>query len=185
MNTPQFLALDPVLGHAAAAALGIVLVLGAAAKLRDLALFRAAMDNYRLVPDALLGPAAALLALWELLAGALLVPVVTRDSGAVLALALLVLVTTAIAINLVRGRDRIDCGCGGSEHVPLSRGLIARNAALALLAIVALAPVQLRDTVWLDFVSTAFATLFLLGLYLAVNQLLSNRPRLIDLRNAP
>jgi hypothetical protein len=128
---------------------------------------------------------ALLLPLLELVAGALLLPTAARNAGALLALALLALVTGAVVINLKRGRERIDCGCGGSEHVPLSRGLVARNAGLALLAVVALMPAQARATVWLDLVATAFATLFLLGLYLVVNQLLSNHPRLIDLRNAP
>ncbi|NML17853.1 MauE/DoxX family redox-associated membrane protein [Azohydromonas caseinilytica] len=170
-------ALDPVLGHAAAATLGAVLLLGAISKLRDLALFRGALDNHRLLPRALLAPAALLLPLLELVAGALRLPTASRESGALLGLAVLVLVTGAVVINLRRGRERIDCGCGGSEHVPLSRGLVARNAGLALLALVALAPAPARATVWLDLAATAFATLFLLGLVLAVNQLLSNQPR--------
>lgn len=182
---PLLPALDPVLGHAAAAALGAVLLLGAIPKLRDPALLREAIDNYRLLPAALLAPAALLLPLLEALAGALLLPAASRGAGAVLALGVLALVTAAVAINLGRGRSRIDCGCGGGEHLPLSRGLVARNAGLALLALAALAPAQPRATVWLDLAATAFATLFLLGLYLATNQLLSNHPRLTDLRNAP
>lgn len=185
MDAALSLVLDPVPGHAAAAALGTVLLLGAAAKLRDLALFRAALDNYRLLPAAALAPAALLLPLWELLAGALLLPTATRGDGAVLALGLLALVTAAVAINLQRGRARIDCGCGGDTHVPLSLGLVARNAGLALLGLAALLPTQPRPAQWLDFVAIACATLFLLGAYLAVNQLLSNQPRLTALRNAP
>lgn len=185
MSTLLPFVLDPVLGHASAAALGAVLLLGALPKLRDPALFREALDNYRLLPRVLLAPMALLLPLLELLAGALLLPAASRGAGALLALALLALVTGAVAINLRRGRERIDCGCGGSEHVPLSRGLVARNAGLAVLALVALAPAQPRATVWLDLVATAFATLFLLGLVLVTNQLLSNHPRLTALRNAP
>lgn len=185
MSTLLPFVLDPVLSHASAATLGAVLLLGALPKLRDPALFREALDNYRLLPRVMLAPMALLLPLLELLAGALLLPAASRVAGALLALGLLALVTGAVAINLQRGRERIDCGCGGSEHVPLSRGLVARNAGLALLALIALAPAQPRATVWLDLVATAFATLFLLGLYLVVNQLLSNHPRLIDLRNAP
>jgi hypothetical protein len=185
MGADLLFALDPVLGHAAAAALGTVLLLGAGTKLCDLALFRAALDNYRLLPAAALGPAALLLPLWELLAGALLLPTATRSGGATLALGLLALVTAAVIINLLRGRERIDCGCGGGEHVPLSRGLVARNAGLAPLGLATLLPTQPREALWLDFVAMACATLFLLGLYLTVNQLLSNHPRLIALRNAP
>ena len=48
-------ALDPVIGHTAAASVGALLLTGALAKLRDMALFRATLDNYRLLPEAALG----------------------------------------------------------------------------------------------------------------------------------
>lgn len=180
----QFL-LDPVLGHAAAASLAGVLLLGGAAKCRDLQQFEAVLDDYRLLPSFLLKPVSLLLPLIELMAGALLLWLPTRGAGAWLSLGLLALVTAAVAVNLTRGRTRIDCGCGGGDHLPLSGGIVARNAMLGLLALVALAPVQVRATVWLDLVATLFSTLFMLGLYFMANQLLSNQPRLIDLRSAP
>ena len=178
-------ALDPVLVHVAAATLGAVLLLGGVTKLLDLPLLRAVMDDYRLLPKALLLPVSLLLPLSELAGGALLLPAATRGAGALLALALLCTVTAAVGINLARGRRHISCGCGGDDHVPLSHGIVLRNVALALLAVAALCPVQARDTVWLDPVATAFATLFLLGLYLTVNQLLAHHPRLLALKDAP
>ena len=180
-----YFSLDPVLGHTAAASLAGVLLLGAAAKLRDLQEFEAVLDDYRLLPSFLLSPMSRLLPLLELAAGALLLSLLTRNAGALASIGLLALVTAAVAVNLARGRTRIDCGCGGGNHLPLSGGIVARNAVLMLLALVALAPVQPRTTVLLDLVATLFATLFLLGLYFMANQLLSNQPRLIDLRSAP
>ncbi len=44
-----------VIGHTAAASVGALLLTGALAKLRDMALFRAELDNYRLLPEAALG----------------------------------------------------------------------------------------------------------------------------------
>lgn len=176
---------DPVLGHAAAAFLAIVLLSGAWAKLRDVALFRAAMDNYQLVPDAWLPAAAWGLPLIEALAGLALLPTGLRPLGALLAAGVLLVVTSAVVINLKRGRHRIDCGCGGSEHQPLSWGLVARNAVLIALCGLAALPLAERGTVWLDLVASTLATLFALGLYALVNQLLANHPRLLDLRNHP
>lgn len=185
MNPLTTLMLDPVLGHTAAATLGALLILGGVSKLREQEVFRDALANYELLPPSLIGFTARALPIGEVLAGALLLPVASRATGAVLALALLALVTAAIAINLARGRRQIDCGCGGASHTPLSGGLIARNAVLALLAVAAALPMQTREVVWLDFVAIAFATHFLLGLYVSANQLLSNHPRLIALRTLP
>lgn len=178
-------AIDPVLAHAAAAGLGAVLLLGAIEKLREPEMFRDAVDNYRLLPAAAVPLLARTLPLLEALAGALLLPGATRPLGALLALALLLLVTAAIAVNLLRGRDRIDCGCGGNLHTPLGIGLVVRNAVLMLLALAALAPLADRTVVWLDFAAAGFATLFGLGLYFLVNTMLSHNAHLLELRNSP
>jgi len=179
-------ALDPVPGHTAALTLAAVLLIAAIGKLRDAALFREVLANYDLLPAALLSPASVALPLLEALAGALLLWPDSRPVGAPLALGLLALVTAGIVINLLRGRHRIDCGCGGNDvHTPLSWSLVARNALLAVLGAAASMPVADRPTVWLDTLAAAAATLFLLGLYACANQMLSNHPRLIELRDAP
>jgi hypothetical protein len=96
-------------------------------------------------------------------------------------------VTTAVAINLLRGRTEIDCGCGSlGGHVgdqTLSWGLVARNALLALAAVLTLREDAARALVWIDYLSVAGGTLGLLGLYVTVNQLMANTPRLRALRN--
>ena len=179
--------LDPVATSALSAVLSVIFLTGAWQKLRDLALFQANIDNYRLLPDGLAWPAAILLPLWELAAGALLLFDPTRTVGAVLAIGLLAIVTTAVAINLLRGRTEIDCGCGSlGGHVgdqTLSWGLVARNALLALAAVLALREDAARALVWIDYLSVAGGTLGLLGLYVTVNQLMANTPRLRALRN--
>lgn len=179
--------LDPVATSALSAVLSVIFLTGAWQKLRDLALFQANIDNYRLLPDGLAWPAAILLPLWELAAGALLLFDPTRMVGAVLAIGLLAIVTTAVAINLLRGRTEIDCGCGSlGGHVgdqTLSWGLVARNALLAFAAVLTLREDAVRALVWIDYLSVAGGTLGLLGLYVTVNQLMANTPRLRALRN--
>lgn len=69
--------------------------------------------------------------------------------------------------------------------MPLSRGLIARNAVLMLLTLLAALPALDRPTVWLDALATVLATLLVLGLYQTANLWLAHHPKLIELRNAP
>ena len=57
----------------------------------------------------------------------LIVPA-TRPAAAMLAFALLAIYGVAIAINLVRGNRRIDCGCGGAGQ-GLSWFLVGRKCA--------------------------------------------------------
>lgn len=173
---------DTVVSHALGAALSVLLLVGAWSKLRDLALFRANLDNYQLLPEGLVAPAALGLALWEMAAGlaVLLAPAapLTRLAGA----GLLLLVTAAVAINLLRGRTNIDCGCAGlsghSGEQQLSGALVVRNALLLLALFIATAGHTERSLVWVDYLSVAGATLALLGLYVAAGQLLVNHPRL-------
>ena len=99
-------------------------------------------------------------------------------------LALLVLYSAAIAINLLRGRRDIECGCGGAAtHVPLSGWLLARNAALMATALAVHAAPQalaLAAASWpAALASLAVATLLVL-LYNGANFLLSRDTLLQD-----
>lgn len=176
-------ALDPTLPHMFAALLAIVFLGGAWQKLRDPDGFAMAVEQYRLLPSSWATPAAWGLLAAEAAAGLLLLPLATRTAGAVLALAVLVAVTLAVAINLLRGRHAIDCGCGGPEGGQhLSWGLVLRNGLLGLAAGLAVASEVPRDLVWLDGLTVVAGTLALYGLYAAANQLMANRPRLMKLR---
>lgn len=188
MAATSFL-LDPVLTRAAGAALAVIFIAGAWQKLRDAELFRGAVENYRLLPDAMVGPFSRLLPLWELAAGALLLFPATRAAAGGLALPLLLAVTGAVAVNLLRGRRDFDCGCGGlaAGHVgeqTLGWGLVLRNGVLAAALLLALREDVSRPLVWVDYLSVAGGTLALIGLYIAANQLMANQPRLQALRNA-
>lgn len=178
---------DPVIARALGAALAVVFLAGAGQKIREPLLFRAALENYRLLPEILLGPVARGLPLLEGAAGVLLLLAETRHAGGGLAASLLLVVTLAVAINLWRGNADIDCGCGGlgaqGDEQPLSWGLVARNALLLAALPLAIADGSQRALVWFDYLTVACATLALLGLYLSANQLLANQPRLQAMRN--
>lgn len=180
--------LDPVLSHAAAASLALVLLFGALAKLRDLSAFVMATEAYGLLPPVLVSPVAHALALSEAAAGLLLLPVSTRPLGAALALGVLGVASSAVALALRQGRN-IDCGCGGyggrggGSGLTLSGALLWRNAALLGLGLAALAPLAPRTVGWADGLAACAAALFAIGLYAVTNQLLSNHPRLAELRN--
>jgi uncharacterized membrane protein YphA (DoxX/SURF4 family) len=175
---------DPALAHIASAALAIVLLVGAAQKLADRDGFTAALEQYRLLPGALSAAAAWLLMATELAAGALLLLPLLRPLAGWLALALLGVVTAAVAVNLLRGRAHIDCGCGGAQgRQHLSWWLVVRNALLMALALLATQPQDgARELVWLDGLTVATGAVGLYLLYAAANQLLANAPRLMQFR---
>jgi len=115
---------------------GLIFVLAAAQKAQHWRIFSGVLANYRLLPRALVTPAAALLPPAEMLVGVLLLSAQVRPFGALAAIALLSVFAAAMAINLKRGRSEIDCGCGHSLlKQNLSWVLVSRNAGLAALLI--------------------------------------------------
>jgi uncharacterized membrane protein YphA (DoxX/SURF4 family) len=109
-------------------------------KMSDLADFRSAVANYRLLPAAAVPAVALSMPFAEASAALLLaVGVLTGPVAALLAL-LLVTFATAIAINLARGRV-FDCGCAGSAPRKIGWQHVAVNLTLAAAAVaIALAP---------------------------------------------
>lgn len=113
--------------------LAAIFLLAAIAKLRDREGSSDALREFGL-PAALARPAAVLLPLAELAVAVLLLPAATARVAAGAALGLLCVFTTAIAIQLVRGR-KPDCRCFGQLRAsPIGPRTLARNAAFAALA---------------------------------------------------
>ena len=181
MNPVQVL-FDPVVVYAAAASVGLILMTGALVKLRDLELFRYAVENYGLLSSSQAALFAPAFAVAELLAGAALIFETTRGLGLVLGLAVLVLATGGVVANLLQGRDRIECGCGtGGQRI--SWGLVARNVGLIAAVALAAADDVPRTLTAVDYFSVAGAVLALLALYACANQLLTNQPFLKELQS--
>ena len=114
----------------ATAALGVrlfvaaVFVLAARHKLLNRLEFQGIVAQYRLAPTSTSALLGLVIPLTELTAAVALL--VAPLMGAGLAALLLCFYAGAIAVNLVRGRQHIDCGCGG-ESTPLSYTLVGRN----------------------------------------------------------
>ncbi|HEY0467051.1 MAG TPA: MauE/DoxX family redox-associated membrane protein [Polyangiaceae bacterium] len=90
--------------------------------------------DYRVLPEAAVPAAAAALLAAEVLAAAGLLLPPTRMWAALLAAALLLMYAGAIALNLARGRNSIDCGCGGGGQ-GISSWHVLRNLVLVLFAV--------------------------------------------------
>jgi hypothetical protein len=156
----------------------------AAHKLSDLAVFRAALAAYHLLPTRLVPSGAFALVAAELSAAILCLLGRGRPAGGAAA-ALLGLYAAAIAINLARGRRHIDCGCRGpSARQPISAWLVARNLALGVAALALAVPTTPRALTLVDGMTVLGAVASLAALYGALDRLLGNLPRVAYLRGA-
>lgn len=148
-------------GLTASIAVGLLFLAAGIAQWRHRALLPGVIANYRLLPAALVGPAAAALPLAEVATGmALLIGL--HPLPVLLAMALLLLFAGAMAINILRGRGHIDCGCGhGALRHPIGWPLVARNIALAALLGLRLPPAP-------SFAAMDFATALAGGIAIAL-----------------
>ena len=179
---PQLLG-TPILG--ATASLLLVAILGGAAwhKLLDRIAFRETLRNYRILPDAAVGPAAAIVPPAELAACVLLALPGTHELGALVAAMLLAGYAIAIGLNLARGRTDIECGCSwGGGAQPISAWLIGRNAILIAVASVAATDWSARTLGIIDGLVVLAAATFALLIYHAADRLIANQALLSALR---
>jgi hypothetical protein len=93
----------------------------------------------------------------------------------------------AIAINLLRGRLHISCGCGlgnsSGENQPLSWMLVLRNILLMALALLPLLPASGRTLAPFDWFTLISALLASALLYFGGSQLLQNQSAIRSWRN--
>lgn len=154
---------------------GLVFLLAAAQKAMHWRVLPGVIANYRLLPRWMVGPVAALLAPAEMILAILLLSAQARPWPALAAMAFLALFAAAMAINIERGRDHIDCGCGESFlRQTLNWALVARNCLLAVLLVPSLA-MAAPMTISLAL-SAAAAGLGLFLLYLLLNILAALPP---------
>lgn len=176
--------LDPALALTLCLLLAAILAAGGSAKLAQPLAFAGVVANYRLLPLALVTPFAFLLPPVELATAlGLLLP--AARPAAVAAAGLLLLFAGAMAINLMRGRRDIDCGChGGLVRSRIAWPLVGRNLVLAAgSAAVAFAGVGARPFTALDWVTVAAAAAALGLLHAAIGRLFGAAP--VALKGAP
>lgn len=145
--------------------------------------YRGLISGYTGLPVALAGLAGNVLALTEISVGALLLLPAYRFNAACGAMGLLVLYSLMISISLLRGLD-MDCGCSGPlGRQKLSPWLLLRNGVLLLCAWVPTNPSTDRMTGPGDLLIILCSSVAVIIVYLAFEQLLSNREKLVLLRN--
>lgn len=157
--------------------LALALLFGAAAwhKARDLRGFAATIADYRILPGRLVPAAPLGLVAGELAAAGLLL----GSAVAAPALTLLGAYSAAVAVNLMRGRHHIDCGCfGPAGRRTLSARLLARNAVLALAALAVMAPVGARSLTAVDLGTLGAGLAVLVLLFRAAERLADAAPSL-------
>jgi hypothetical protein len=166
--------LDPAIVLALGAAMALLFASTAFHKAADFGRFRATLAAYQVMPESITAVAASFVVALEIGLAVGFVAPGLRVIASASAAALLSLYTAAIAVNLVRGRYDMDCGCGGRDsHQPINAGLLLRNAVLIVAALAAGAPAGTRPLLWIDGVTLAGTLSCAALLWTAINGLLA------------
>ena len=183
-------AMDPALSLTAAVAVAGILIASAVPKLQAMAYFEGIVVDYQILPEAPARWFARTLPWLELLVALALIPPLSRSLAAGVAAVLVCAFAVGVAVNLLRGRNRMDCGCSALSQPAagetLSWPLLGRNVFLLVLLAMSAGVDSgraLRALQWVDAMSVIFGSAALLGLYLAADQLLANLPRLYKYRS--
>jgi hypothetical protein len=179
--------IDPMIPRLIAVCFGLLWLAAAWHKLAAPQAFRAVLTDYRILPTYTLSAMAYLLPLLEAALGAAWLLGVAAPVTAVVTAALLAGYTVAIAINLLRGRVHIGCGCGlsaSAEDQPLSWLLVGRNVMLLVVSLAAMLPAGQRALGWTDYIVLVVALLAAVLLQSAAAQLLRNGAAIRTWRNS-
>ena len=164
---------EPVILWALRSFLAALFASAAVSKLTAMEEFYGVVRNFRLLPDPLARLVARVLPVLELAVAVGLLVTPLALPAALTAAALLAGFGLAIAINVMRGRTAIDCGCfrnGMKQRI--SWAMVGRNAVLTVLALAtaALLPVA-RAAGPADLAAGVMAGLVLILLYLSASML--------------
>lgn len=164
---------EPLVAWSLRGFLALLFATAAVSKLTGIEEFYGVVRNFRLLPEWAAKPVAFVLPVAELAvaAGLLITPLAVP--AAWVAAALLAGFGVAIAINVIRGRTSIDCGCfrnGMKQRI--SWALVGRNVVLTALALgtVALLPATGASGLADVFVGLIAATVMML-LYFSASML--------------
>lgn len=108
-----------------------ILVTSAFSKFKDMSGHEESIRNYEIVPDRFVRRLGRLNVWTELILGLLILLGIFYKTSIILFLLLMSAYTTAIIVNLLRGRTDLSCGCGGivGENL-ISWKLVVRNAVI-------------------------------------------------------
>jgi Methylamine utilisation protein MauE len=166
------MSLDPVIGILLLSSFAILFASAALHKWRNLQQFEAVLAAYRVLPSrSWLRLHAVVPALESLIALGLL----TRATYATASAAGAVLLSGyagAMALNLLRGRRDIACGCGGpDERRTIAAWMVWRNLLLALLLCCTLWSWSRRPLLPTDWVTIGFGVAAAVVIYLCIDRL--------------
>ena len=114
---------------------GLVFLAAGISKLRNVRRFARILRTYDILPASLAPLAGVVLPMVEgFVGGALLLGFASRHAAAA-GTSLVILFGLAMAVNLIRGRNGILCGCAGISSAKISWPMVVRNAGLAGLGI--------------------------------------------------
>lgn len=177
--------MDPIITAIISISMSLLFAVAAMHKIRAPLSFKTAMQEYRLLPSGLLNSAAVLVIIAETLAAGLALIPAVRWTGLAIMTVLLSVYAAGIGINLLRGRRDIDCGCNGpASKQMLSWWLVIRNLLFLGLILLAMQSTSGRQFNWLDSLIVLLGVLVASGLYLSLNQLLSQAPRVTSMRGS-
>lgn len=175
---------DPAITIISALVLSYIFVLAGLHKFQNLSEFRGTLENYQLFSERLLLPLSLLVPTLEIAAGLGLLILPGAGLAAMTVGLLLSLYIFAIAINLLRKRRDIDCGClGPLQKQTLSEWLIVRNVLLLGLVYFVMDSGGQRQLQWFDWLVIMLATVAGCLFYNIGNQLLVNKDKLKLLRS--
>ncbi|MGC5325732.1 MauE/DoxX family redox-associated membrane protein [Brevibacillus sp. SYSU BS000544] len=116
--------------------LGVMFLSSTYSKMKYFQEHIATVREYKIIPTSLVRPFVNLNMIAEAITGSLLLLGLFQKSTVLAAISLITLYTTAIIVNLMRGRTEISCGCGGivGNH-KISWLLVVRNCILVFICI--------------------------------------------------
>lgn len=174
------LTIDPAVAALVSTCTALLFAGAAGHKLRDLRRFDEIFRAYGLLPPAgRLRLSHAVPALELMVAAGLLLDG-ARTAAAGVGILLLLAYATAIAVNLLRGRRDLACGCGGpDDRRPIAPWMVWRNLLIAIaLGTIMLLPWTARALAPADAVTIGFGTTACALAYLCLDRLLANTGRL-------
>jgi len=145
---------DPVIATTLRVLLALLFASAAWHKLSDLTAFRIVLHDYDVLPPALVTPATAAVLATEIAVAVAFPWPESAPMAAWIAMMLLAAYGVAIAVNLVRGRRTLECGCAPSAYrQPLSEWLLLRNAILVGACALTLLPDAARPWAGVDWLT--------------------------------
>ncbi len=178
--------IDPLIARVIGFGFAVLFIGAAWHKLSTPERFAAILRDYQLLPAFLIRPLTFLIPAIEVTLVLGWISGLATWITAMTSAALLATYALAIAINIVRGRIYIDCGCGfgaaAGEEQALSSSLVARNILLIGVALLSLVPTTARGLGIIDLIIVSASVLIAILLYASSEQLIQNRAAIVTWR---